>query len=617
MPSFPREPASSGNRLLTALYWIAPSLLCLLLYWFGLRAWFQKDDFAWLALPLRVHDWRSFLGALFEPLAQGTIRPWSERLYFLAGWWLFGMESPAFRVAAFATMFANLALLTAITRRITGSAVAGFAAPLLWLANGNLYIPMAWSSAYNQILCAFFLLLALWCWIRYTESGERRFLLGQWTAFVLGFGALEINVVYPALAALYAWCFARGYLRRTLPMFAVSIGYTALHRALAPAQATDTYRMYFDASVFDTLRRYLTWSFGADRYARFLGFPVWPHYVAEALVATALLGFSAVMLRRRERLPIFCAGWFLITLAPVLPLKNHVSDYYLTIPVIGFSMLGGWALASARGRSLALASLAVIAYAVPSAWLAQGMTRHYYDVSRRAAKLVRSVAYAHKIHPTKKLLVTGVDTDLFWQCWRDRPFVPLGGPQVYLSADSQDRIAPLRNDTPVVRYVLPDTLALRALQDGQLVVYQRLESDNLRNITPFYQARLERKTLELPAYLDIREPLSEMHLGAGWWPAEENHRWMQQRASLQLRPDGRTLVLRGVAPGACTMTVTIGGETSRHSLPAGAFETQVAVPPAVRGRGTVEISIEVDRTIRLPGDGRELGLAFGTAEIVP
>src|SRR3954469_9150200 len=81
------------DRTKHVLYWTAPSLLCLVIYWYGFRAWFQMDDFAWLALYLRVQDWPSFLEAMFHPFAQGTIRPWSERLFFMSGMWLFGMDA--------------------------------------------------------------------------------------------------------------------------------------------------------------------------------------------------------------------------------------------------------------------------------------------------------------------------------------------------------------------------------------------------------------------------------------------------------------------------------------------------------------------------------------------
>ena len=38
------------SRWRTTLYLAIPPVLCTVLYWNGLNAWFQQDDFAWLGL---------------------------------------------------------------------------------------------------------------------------------------------------------------------------------------------------------------------------------------------------------------------------------------------------------------------------------------------------------------------------------------------------------------------------------------------------------------------------------------------------------------------------------------------------------------------------------------
>ena len=122
------------KRVGRAVYWGAPSLLCLLLYCHGLRVWFQADDFAWLGVARSITGWHSFLTALFTPAAQGTIRPWSEPGFFTSLYTLFGLYALPYRMAVFATQFANLVLVTLITRRLTGSDAAGFWAATRWRA---------------------------------------------------------------------------------------------------------------------------------------------------------------------------------------------------------------------------------------------------------------------------------------------------------------------------------------------------------------------------------------------------------------------------------------------------------------------------------------------------
>src|ERR1700694_1545406 len=212
--------------------WAIPPLFCLIFYWYGLKCWFRQDDFAWLQLAGRVHGWSDFWRAMFAPLAQGTIRPWSERAFFMGLYSLFGLDALPFRICVFLTQIANLTLIRAVTQRITGSAAAGFCAALLWIGHAALIRVMTWSSVYNQALCGFFLLLAFYFLLRYIESGDRRFNIAQWIVFLMGFGVLELNVVYPALAAAYTLLCARGYFRRTLPLFIPSIVFTIIHRAV-------------------------------------------------------------------------------------------------------------------------------------------------------------------------------------------------------------------------------------------------------------------------------------------------------------------------------------------------------------------------------------------------
>ena len=136
-------------------------------------------------------------------MAQGTIRPWSERGYFILLQSIFGPEALPFRLIAFATAAADVVLIAWITVRATGSRVAGFMAPLLWTVNAALVRAMTWDSTYNELMCPLFLLGALSLYIRYLDTGQRKFWWWQLVVFSLGFGALEINIVYPAIAA--AW----------------------------------------------------------------------------------------------------------------------------------------------------------------------------------------------------------------------------------------------------------------------------------------------------------------------------------------------------------------------------------------------------------------------------
>jgi len=195
-------------------YWVVPSLLCLVLYWPGLLAWFTQDDFVWLNLPNQAHGWDGLLRTLFQPTQQGTWRPLSERAFFLAFGAMFGSDALPYRIWVFLTMFANLALAASVTARLTRSRAAGFWAAILWLVNSKLATVMSWTCEYILVACGFFLLLALHLFLRYIDTGERRYYILTWAAFLTGFLAMETNIVFPALIGSYALLCARQYFRR-------------------------------------------------------------------------------------------------------------------------------------------------------------------------------------------------------------------------------------------------------------------------------------------------------------------------------------------------------------------------------------------------------------------
>ena len=212
-------PATNHQPLATvksAASWAVPSLLCLILYWPGLLAWFQQDDFVWLNLPNQAHGWDGLLRALFQPTP--SCRGAGGRSASARSSWHSARCSarrPAVPHLGLPHQFANLALVASVTTRLTRSRAAGFWAAILWVANSKLATVMSWTSAYILVLCGFFLLLALHLFLRYTETSARRnYYLWTWLAFLTGFLAMETNVVFPLLAGSYALLCARQYFRR-------------------------------------------------------------------------------------------------------------------------------------------------------------------------------------------------------------------------------------------------------------------------------------------------------------------------------------------------------------------------------------------------------------------
>jgi hypothetical protein len=369
-------------------------------------------------------------------MAQGTIRP-LERPPLLHRWasdssaW---MRCPSI-VIVFATQFANLALVAWIGARLTGRRSAGFLAAALWATSDTAVLPLGWASAYNQVLCGFFLLLAFHFLLRYVETGDPRYNLYQWIAFLLGFGAMELNIVYPALAGAYTLVVraplsekgvaavpAFGGVFRDSPGSRARRQGPQLHPALHRARCCARWRNIGPG-------RWVRGLLGAGRAAQ----------LADPRGGSAGLAGLAGFRGMRGRTAAFCLAWFVIAIAPVLPLRDHVTEYYSFLPAIGTVLAGRLGAGGEPGvRAQHANRRRCPGRRLPVDHAAANGGRIGFQLPAHAARpnLVEGVARAHRLHPGQTILLDGVDTALFYHGVLDHPFRLLGIDHLYLTPAS-------------------------------------------------------------------------------------------------------------------------------------------------------------------------------------
>src|SRR3954453_14273846 len=105
-------------------------------------------------------------------------------------------------------------------------------------------------------------------------------------------------------------------------------------------------------------------------------------------------------------------------------------DYYLAVPAIGIAVLGAFAVSRPRWRILAVAC--VLIYLGASLPAALTVTRWQHARGERMENLVLGVKEIHNADPRRIILLSGIDTDLFWSGIADLPFRALSIPRVYL-----------------------------------------------------------------------------------------------------------------------------------------------------------------------------------------
>ena len=573
-------------------------------------------------------------------MAQGTVRVLSERLFFLVFGSLLDMHAFAinalpFHLWALATWFADLALAALIGARLTGSRLAGLAAAILWTSHASITQPLMWASSYNQLLCALCILTAFYARSRWLEDGRRRWIAIEWVAYLAGFGALEIIVMYPFIAVLYSLCLDRrrkGWLS-ALPLFIPALLFTAVHFFLIP-KPQGPYSLAMDQRLSGTFLNYLNWAAAPVSTGNPAGGWRALALISAIPIGIALLAFAAWRARHRDFMPLFGLGWFVLLISPVLPLPEHLTEYYLTIPVLGLAWVAGWAIVSAWRVTGARGSLArLVAVAFAATYLAgsihqiERQSRQIYARSVRMRNLLHDVNDAAQMYPGSAILLAGVDEALLQSGFEDNPFRLYGLENVYLVPGGEIESLPSRDVGEFSRYMITVPRALDLIDHNQARVLL-VSRDRVDEMPRSYAAMLHAGAE--PArhdFVNAGDLAYAAQLGSTWYKAENGARWMPRSAEVRLygiQPAAQTLIVTGfasrdvVASGPVTIHFRGNGRDIGLAVikkPYGPFSLSLPLPTALIGQSSVQIEVELSKVVRQPGEDRDLGMIFGTFAI--
>jgi tetratricopeptide (TPR) repeat protein len=277
------------------------------------------------------------------------------RLSHLLDAQLFGMNSGWHHLTNVAIHTLATLLLFAFLLRATQALWPSAAVALIFALHPLHVESVAWISERKDVLSAFFWMLSLWAYVRYTERPGWRWYLLALLAFCLGLISKPMIVTLPFLLLLLdVWPLRRKpALWEKLPFF-----------ALAAAAAVATYLVQQASGAvraFGTVPLGLRLENALDSYVIYIAKMVWPAGLAvfypypagipvwqPVLAGVVLLGVSALVVRSIREYPYLAVGWFwyLLTLAPVIGIVQvggqARADRYMYVPMIGLTIMLAW-----------------------------------------------------------------------------------------------------------------------------------------------------------------------------------------------------------------------------------------------------------------------------------
>lgn len=601
----------------------------------SLPIWFWQDDFAWLQLPARLEMGTHLTELLFCPMAQGTVRPLSERIPFLVLPKLFGPVTEPFRILAAACLGIAVLYVMRLLRQLGSSSIAVTAASIGWLLHGAVAVVLSWTSALNQAMLAACQAALAYYWLQYGLRGSRRALLVASGIFLAGFAIHEASVANAWLLLWIALLFFPAGLKVGLWYLGATLLYVLARLWLTPLPSQGPYAV---ASLPLLLRAFIDY-WWAHLTAEALPKTQWNVLMVGAVVIVLLaVGLKQLPARLDRQIALCGLGWFCITLAPYLFFAHHITFYYLTVPALGFCMVAA-AFANGRLKSKKVVVLvlgaAFLAYIGTHTWRQHKTFEWYRDWSLQARTLWETISHSQHLSP-RVFVLHKIAPELFWGAVYHGLF-RLGQPvEVFVSPETIPELYTRQNLVTFGATTRDFEISHRqiavGLAEGGLDVFI-MHLGKVYNASKLYGLFVLGTLMDNGHFaspeVDLVSQKYDSQLLDGWHQPELTHRWTAPSASLLMptccSTEGR-LCLEGFLPqnqlknGPVKVTIHV----EALNLPvrtiltaAGPFQRCLDLPDMGLDKldSMVKISIGVSPVYLPGGDSRRLGLALKRIEM--
>lgn len=351
------------NVLLLVLF----SAILLILNWSAFTSFLSQDDFFHLnaVAGKSINEIPGFF--ISKQSNYDFYRPLSRETYSLLMLKLFGLNALVFHIVNFLLIITNGVIVFLLTKLLFKKEVTARFAALIFFLSAVHNVDLYYISSVQNLLTATFIDTSVYLYLKYLE---KRQILSYFFAIIftiLGLLSHESAVVFlPIIITAHLIIKNKEKIILLIPFFVIAVIYflgTNLNSAL-PNQ-TVYHPVFGIKSTLNNLVWYLLWSFGLSEILpdfvtpianSLTGFklPINPNFIKwyplYAVSVFVLLLFMFLMLtliiyklrknkiNKKVLLPV-CA--FLFSTSPFLFFPQHKFVYYLTLPIIWFSVFLG------------------------------------------------------------------------------------------------------------------------------------------------------------------------------------------------------------------------------------------------------------------------------------
>ncbi len=373
-------------------------------YWNATNYFFSEDDFGFLSRAKGLNAYPDFLAPMGSRLV-------STQLYFKVMHGIFGMDAGPYHWASVLLHALNAVLVYAAARCWTGRRLTGFVAGAVFATLDLAFTAVFWISGVQDLLATTFMLVTALIWVSRPEKGLIISALSGAT-YALSLLSKETGILFWVVLLLLAW--GRGaFNRRTVVALTPHIALSIAAAVLALAQSAKVspggaYETALSSHMVHNFATYVMWTVDVvdpfkDRVAEIdHGAWIW---AAAAVVVVGLVLFTSRGIQGRRQWAAL--GWYVLAIAPVLPLVRHTFLYYIYPTAPGAAIFVGL-LAGRLERSLSdrfSSRGALIAWLVSVAVAAGFFGLGYANVRSRESARLERIPELHADHVLRSSVV--------------------------------------------------------------------------------------------------------------------------------------------------------------------------------------------------------------------
>lgn len=351
-------------------------LIALAMFLPSLFGFVTNDDFFHFVTS-RAYSVKDFLNFfnLYSPAAGfPNYRPMATQVFYFLDWKFFNLNPLPMHILLFILFFGIISLVYKIAKELTNSGKAAIITTALYAVSAT-HFGQLYFLATQEIIYGFFFFLTAWFFIKHLGAGKTKFIVSSFVGFLLTLASKESAVTLPfVLGTIYIFVRlrdrkrieARKIFAVLAPFFAVLVGYLYMRFFHYGFAKGDSYLWAFvPKRIANSLSWYSLWSLNLpEMLVDFVGpglrfnpnllrywssqiIPIFVLFVSQIILIFYILvrGFKKVLVvHKSASMILFCIGWFVGTLVPVLFLPIHKFTFYLTVPLFGVVMGLGYIL---------------------------------------------------------------------------------------------------------------------------------------------------------------------------------------------------------------------------------------------------------------------------------